>query len=505
MQKTQSSSIAVIIPIYKQTPDADEIFSIRNTVQKMEGFPIFFVAPRKLDAAFYAQFESVKIVRFANLYFKNIYGYNKLMLRSGFYKKFLDYEYMLIVQPDALIFRDAAYLTELLEEKSFDYWGAPWKNSFATGNFNFHLYHKWLKFFAPVLHFFKKPERMCEVGNGGLTLRNIKKTLALLKSAFLQKTLWGAAEDAFYAYFGQENKVAFSLAPSWLASKFAWEERLHDSLHYEDLPFGVHDWKHYFPDMMSHWNALQKNPNLFHEPSAYKLGDIVCFCADGFNATPYMLSGFYNCEQDGAWTVSDRAELLFRLEGLGSDSPTPVHGEISLSASREECRAVNVFVNGHFCGQKACDGGMLEFDFDLDSPFVLLALDMCYAFKPTQFSLCDERRKLGICIKSLCFTETERRRETIYIYGAGKVARSVLRRMRSAGVEPVKCLVQDASQNSDSLLGVPVVSLDNVEVSDACVVVAVGKKFQAEVCSDLQAKGFKWVDLYSEWFKNHNL
>lgn len=494
-------TVCVIIPIYKQIPDPDEFFSIRNTVNKMQGFPIYFVAPNKLNVTIYSQFDSVKIVRFANHYFKNIYGYNKLMLCTGFYKKFLDYEYMLIVQPDALIFRDGSYLAELMKDKDFDYWGAPWKISFATGNFNFYLYHKWLTFFSPVLRFFKKPERMCEVGNGGLSLRNVKKTIALLKNNVLQKTFWGAPEDTFYAYFGQENKVGFSLAPASLASKFSWEERLHDILHYESLPFGIHDWKRYFPDIMSHWSALQENLDLFHEPSAYKLGDTVCFCSDGFNATPYMLSGFYNCGQDGAWTVADRAELLFGLDGLVLGNPKTIHGEIFLSSSWEWCRFVNVYVNGRFCGQKTCDGGTIEFDFNLDSPFILLVLDMCCAFKPWRFYFCDERRKLGILIKNLRFVATPQKQEKFYIYGAGKVAHSVLCYMRSVCVEPIKCIVQSTEQNSDSLLGVPIVALDDVVASDTCVVVAVGRKFQGEVFDALRKKGFKRIELYSERFK----
>lgn len=50
-------------------------------------------------------------------------GYNRLMLSEDLYSAFSNYEYILICQSDAYIFRD-----ELKEwcEAGYDYVGAPW-------------------------------------------------------------------------------------------------------------------------------------------------------------------------------------------------------------------------------------------------------------------------------------------------------------------------------------------------------------------------------------------
>ena len=498
-----NSKVAVLIPIYKVSPDQDEIFSIKNTVEKMDGFPCFFVAPKGLDLGAYVFLSVVKTEFFPKRYFKNIYGYNCLMLSVFFYKRFLDYEYILIVQPDAILFRDGKYLEKFLDGKNYDYWGAPWKRPFSSCNFNFHLYHKWLKFFAPALHFFKKPERMCSVGNGGLTLRNVKKTITLLKSNFMHKTLWGAAEDCFFAFFGQENKVGFKLAPLEIADKFCWEERFNGNLHYEELPFGIHDWKHYFPELMDNWECLEKDKAFFLVPSRYKLGDVVNFCSGGFNATSYILSGFSNTEKYGAWTDSQKAILLVRFKDADFKSARAIHCKIELSDVWEGCKVVDIFVNNAFVAQKSCENKLIEFDFLCSNSVVLLCLKPLFTLKPQSFSLEDERRELGICIKSLCFTKGEAV-NPLCLYGAGKVARSVLRRLRSADVEPAMCIVSDASKNSDTLLGVPIVGLDDVADKNVQVVVAVGRQFQDEVFAALKERGFESVALYSYYLNGLN-
>ena len=496
-----NQKIAVIIPIYKVSPDQDEIFSIKNTVEKMCGFPCFFIAPKGLDLGAYASFSTVKTEFFPKRYFKNIYGYNCLMLSVFFYKRFFDYEYILIVQPDAILFRDGKYLEELLDGKHYDYWGAPWKNPFSSCNFNFQLYHKFFKYFMPILNLFKKKERICQVGNGGLTLRNVKKTISLLKENFFWKTLWGAAEDCFFAYFGQENNVGFKLAPLELANKFCWEERFHDNLHYDELPFGIHDWNHYFPELMDNWECLEKDKAFFLEPLRYKFGDVVNFCSDGFNATPYMLSGFYNTEKNGAWTVNQQSVLLFRIEDANFKSDIAIHCEIELSDVWEGCKVVDIFVNNAFVAQKSCESNLMEFDFMCSASVVLLCLKPLFTFKPQSFSLEEERRELGICIKSLCFTKGEYVKP-VCLYGAGKIARFVLGHLRSADVEPAMCIVSDASKNSDTLLGVPVVGLSDVTDKNVHVVVAVGRQFQDEVFAALKERGFESVVLYSDYLSS---
>lgn len=489
----------VVIPIYKTVPSDDELFSIKNTVEKMPDVPIFFTAPKKLDASAYSMFSSVRTMRFPDRYFKGIYGYNRLMLSMSFYRRFLNYKYILIVQPDALILRDRVYLEELLDGNDYDYWGAPWKTKFMSNGINFYQYRKWLQNFTCILSFFKKSDRICDVGNGGLSLRNVRRTLALLRSKFLEKILWGANEDDFFAYFGQENKVGFTLAPAGLAGRFSWEEWLHDNLHYEELPFGIHNWEKYFPDIMQHWDTLQKIPEFFLEPSTYNIGDTVSFCTEGFNATPYMLSGFYDTGAAGSWTVDENAELLFRLNGHKAGHA--IRGEIILSGSWTGCNAVLIYINGNFLTLKLVYGNRIQFDFSCEPPVLLLRLGMLNPFVPGSLDLGSLRLRLGICMKSLRLTEGEGGpQEKLYIYGAGKIGRSVLRRMRSLCMEPAACLVSDTSHNPASLAGVPVTGLQDADARNARVVVAVGRKLQEDVLDALAGRGFTGVELYADFF-----
>ena len=76
--------------------------------------------------------------------------------------------------------------------------------------------------------------------------------------------------------------------------------------------------------------------------------------------------------------------------------------------------------------------------------------------------------------------------------------------MRAANVEPSMCIVSDSSKNSDTLLGVPVVGLPDVADKSSRVVVAVGRQFQEEVFAVLKERGFKNVELYSDYLNGLN-
>ncbi|MBQ3837866.1 MAG: hypothetical protein II814_12165, partial [Treponema sp.] len=66
------------------------------------------------------------------------------------------------------------------------------------------------------------------------------------------------------------------------------------------------------------------------------------------------------------------------------------------------------------------------------------------------------------------------------------------------------CIVSDASKISDTLLGVPIVGLDDVADKNVQVVVAVGRQFQDEVFAALKERGFESVALYSYYLNGLN-
>jgi hypothetical protein len=125
-------------------------------LKTLNKFDIYFITHTRLNHAQYdricSQYGSTKIgyKYFPEKFFRNINGYNSLLLSRNFYSSFSEYEYMLIYQLDAFVFSDL-----LIEwcNKKYDYIGAPW------------LIDRGL---SKGLDFHERP-----VGNGGFSLRKI--------------------------------------------------------------------------------------------------------------------------------------------------------------------------------------------------------------------------------------------------------------------------------------------------------------------------------------------
>jgi hypothetical protein len=152
-------TVVVIIPIYKAIPNELEKLSFLNCLNILRDHPIYIVAPRHLDLSYYSNIESeITIIRFEDYYFASIQGYNKLMLSKEFYTCFLDFEFILIHQLDAYIFKD-----DLIHwcNLNYDYVGAPVFD------------------FRTDIH-----SQIIEVAtlNGGLSLRKTKTAIDILNS-----------------------------------------------------------------------------------------------------------------------------------------------------------------------------------------------------------------------------------------------------------------------------------------------------------------------------------
>ena len=94
-----SKRVAIVIPIYKNTLDANEAKSLAQCKKVLHQYPIIFVAPKSLDAEFLTNDDQVE--RFDDAYFKSPKTYNKLLINPLFYERFIDYEFMLIHQLSA--------------------------------------------------------------------------------------------------------------------------------------------------------------------------------------------------------------------------------------------------------------------------------------------------------------------------------------------------------------------------------------------------------------------
>lgn len=144
----------VVIPIYKAQLSAYEQISLMQCLKVLHRYDIFLVIPEAirdtLQRSTYLLDQPVAFKTFSNAFFKDIPAYNRLLKWPGFYKAFLDYEFMLIHQLDAFVFRDA------LEEwcnRNFDHIGAPLFEGHDLA---------------------KKNSALVGQGNGGFCLRNVQ-------------------------------------------------------------------------------------------------------------------------------------------------------------------------------------------------------------------------------------------------------------------------------------------------------------------------------------------
>ncbi|HEX7016188.1 MAG TPA: DUF5672 family protein [Cyclobacteriaceae bacterium] len=158
----QETSLVITVPVYKERLSGYEEISINRLIAICPHYPIRFFAPEGLNVSYYinktSALSDVGVETFDKGYFKDVITYSKLLTRPLFYKRFESYEYLLIYQPDALIFRDDL---GFWCSQGYDYIGAPFFRNYVTE--------------------FEKAQYI-GVGNGGFSLRKISSMLRILHS-----------------------------------------------------------------------------------------------------------------------------------------------------------------------------------------------------------------------------------------------------------------------------------------------------------------------------------
>lgn len=239
--------VAVIIPIYKQQPDANELLSLKQCLSVLKKHPIIFIGPGSLDTSVYKEIcESIpfNLVTFSDVYFKNIAGYNQLMLSPHFYKTFINHKFILIYQLDAYVFKDEL---EYWCAKNYDFIGAPHIPHQNQPN-QIRFLKGYTKFINTFNSTFNTNHQISNVGNGGFSLRKTKACYHLLKLLGRRVKLWETYnEDGFFKYWGNIFYPFFKLPADDLALRFAIEESPAASLKKLNgqLPFGCHAFEKY--------------------------------------------------------------------------------------------------------------------------------------------------------------------------------------------------------------------------------------------------------------------
>lgn len=260
LNKTNKIKVAVVIPIYKKILDPFEKISLKQCVKILNKYNIKLAAPKNLNLNNYFKINpDLKTEFFNPYYFKSIKGYNKLMLSQKFYNRFVNYDYILIYQLDAFVFKDEL---EYWCNKNYDYIGAPSFKNFITDHFK---------------------KKFWKVGNGGFSLRKIKKFLKILErlksstsdikknnslkllNKITRTPIIGSKilkyknnfeyfsinptfnEDYFWGTYAKKISSDFKVPPVKIALKFSFEKNpdYFFILNKKKLPFGCHAWYKY--------------------------------------------------------------------------------------------------------------------------------------------------------------------------------------------------------------------------------------------------------------------
>ena len=236
------NTILTLVPIYKNELSSFEFYCLKKSLAVLAGRDVRFIGPASLVATYYSEnFPSIQLLRLKDESFSNIENYNRLLINIEFYRLFLDYEFLLILQTDAIVLRDdLSYWCS----QPFDYIGAPGPEGYEvhvnSGKFS-GANGKNIKVY---------------VGNGGLSLRRVQKCISILNEFhgeildFFNST--GSSEDLFFSVMGALSRD-FIIPNEITASRFSVEVRpsYYAILNSGSIPMGGHA-------------LLKHEPNFWH-------------------------------------------------------------------------------------------------------------------------------------------------------------------------------------------------------------------------------------------------
>ena len=240
----------IVIPIYKQTYQMIEQISLCQCLSILKKYDKCFVCsdifiiPKCIQKIILDY--NIKVKRFNSYFFKSKSYYSSLCLSKKFYNAFKEYEYMLIYQLDAFVFKDELdYWVKL----DYDYIGAPWCHKCKYSS----LYPNKCKFGSTI--------NLNYVGNGGFSLRKINTIIEVLDRINLNNVseLEKNFEDTFFA-----NSQYIKKPPCYIACKFS-AETIGNNYIKQNIPFGSHNLFHYSDIFMSFIQSNIEKYNMFIE------------------------------------------------------------------------------------------------------------------------------------------------------------------------------------------------------------------------------------------------
>lgn len=247
----------VIIPCYKESLDINEAACLRHGLHVLGSHDVRAFLPEGMTPP--PEFRDMALERFPARFFVDVQGYNDLLLSPEFYERFAAWDYMLIYQLDAWVFRD-----ELLQwcARGYDYIGAPW------GNPDF--LKRWrADKRLPAVSRWPRLARLFygydfRAGNGGFSLRRTETFRRILQRFPSASTGWRKNEDLFWSFRARTLDRRFRVASESDAMYFAIETEPRGYLARMKgrLPFGCHAWKKYDADFWDEHISAENAPAL---------------------------------------------------------------------------------------------------------------------------------------------------------------------------------------------------------------------------------------------------
>lgn len=257
-------TVAVIIPFYKDHLTDNEKVALQQCKKVLNNYPIMAIKPHKLDSSFLTPYNLTEILSFDDSFFEDIQGYNQLMLSDQFYGRLLDFEFMLIYQLDAFVFKDNL---KYWCKQGYDYIGAPWLNYMPNRDFVKRTKEKLLKYIHTRYDIYigglpSSRQFHNLVGNGGFSLRRVQRfyDLCMVSRALIEKynneNEKHFNEDVFWSIEINRKNKKLKIPLYQIALRFAFESDPENAFRINNgqLPFGCHAWDKY-PDF---WRPIFK-------------------------------------------------------------------------------------------------------------------------------------------------------------------------------------------------------------------------------------------------------
>jgi len=242
-----TASVAVVVPVFRERLGPDEAIALRHLRTHLGGYDGFAVCPESLDL----QLLDLVRVGLDDRHFRTHRDYSRLMLSAGFYRRFEQYEFVLVHQLDSAVFSDD--LPRWCGEP-YDYVGAPWVRRSADGRpffagvGNGGLSLRRVEAFVPVAEAWRRLRTRALVAGrhaGELARRIVReprRTRQLLSDRYVY-------EDKFWSLEAPRLAPGFRVPPAETAVAFAFETepRFCFEQNGRRLPFGCHKWRAHDP------------------------------------------------------------------------------------------------------------------------------------------------------------------------------------------------------------------------------------------------------------------